>query len=321
MPKQQGQLGAKLSSLRPQIKTRVAPEKKVHEKGGDFGHRLPPVQNWSRDGEDHINLWEEGEVELGRILSHRYELEFDHTQLGRFKTMEALDRYVMSRDRDDRIRNLTGPALKKFAKNLVLAPVINFRAIVMDANWQRIKQYPDLATAVKESTLPFDVYYIIRDSGVRVRPARASWFLAGYEELRRALKEDREPNFDFLKDNKDAGTYEFIHRKAAPVKKAAPVAQKSGAGKKVLNKKPPALESSKGNPDDRQALRKDLKTLEVQALATAVAGTAEALVAATGELSQLNASTVVEPVAEAPAAEAPEAAALTQPVAETVQES
>lgn len=270
--KPQGQLHTKLAGLRPQIMTRPG-----KNGGSDFGITLPAVHTWTADGVDHINLWEEGETELGRILSHRCELVFDHSHLGRFKTMEALDKYVMSRDRDDRIRNLTGPALKKHTANIVNAPVTNFRAIIMDSNWQRVKQYPDLANVMKDSTLPFDVYYILRTSGMRVRPTRYQWLIAGFEEIRRALKEGREPDFNFLKEKKEAETYEFIHRKGAKpanVQAKKPAAKPQQAATPKAGKTKPALEIV-SQPGQRDDLKNDAAVLgaEVSSNVTIAADT------------------------------------------------
>lgn len=158
------------------------------------------VNQLVKDGEDHINIWNKAETELGQFLAHDSDLKFRHSVLGHFSNMEALWFYVQSEERDDRTRNLHGQKLKKFAKDLTTIRVDNFRAIIMDSNYQRIKTYPALVQHVVASTAPFELYYVDRNTGMRMRPPYFHWFLEGMEEIRSALKENREPNFSSLLD-------------------------------------------------------------------------------------------------------------------------
>ena len=59
----------------------------------------PSIQfNPEDDGITHINIWFQGKTELGRMLSHFYELPFTHPFFGDFKTMEGLWRYIQNKD-------------------------------------------------------------------------------------------------------------------------------------------------------------------------------------------------------------------------------
>jgi hypothetical protein len=135
--------------------------------------------------------------------------------------MDSFWHYIRSSERDDRIRNMKPKALKRFASELTMAHVPNFRAIIMDSNWQKIKQHPAVAEAMKESTLPFEFYYVTRE-GLRIRPNYFKWFLWGMEEIRLALKEGREPDFSRIKDHREGGIYDHVmprvqKQQAAPV--------------------------------------------------------------------------------------------------------
>ena len=85
----------------------------------------------------------------------------------------------------------------------------NFRAIIMDSNYQRIKQYEPIVQAMIESVHPFDCYYVAAESQLRTRPIFFKWLTMGFEEIRSALKQDREPNFNFLLDRQDTDIYQF----------------------------------------------------------------------------------------------------------------
>jgi hypothetical protein len=46
-----------------------------------------------------------------------------------------------------------------------------------------------------------ECYYIYkREDGVRIRPDCGPWLILGFDEIRKALREDRLPSFEFLKN-------------------------------------------------------------------------------------------------------------------------
>jgi hypothetical protein len=199
-----GNMHDQLKSLLPNVRT---------TKSGRQNNRNPMIspEMLGNDGDDHINIWDEGKTDLGKVLAHSTSIAFSHSIFGRFNSMEAFWHYIRSEERDDRIRVINSKALKKFVSKLTNVRVPNFRAIIMDSNWQKVNQYPAIVNAIKESTLPFDCYYVYqRTGGVRIRPVWAHWVIPGFEEIRRALKEDREPNFDNLKDTKNIGIYDAV---------------------------------------------------------------------------------------------------------------
>lgn len=185
---------------------------------------LPAPSESGVDGEEHINIWEFGATALGRDLSHSGNLPIEHEIFGNFSNMEAFWYYIRSTERDDRIRTMRGRQLKQFAEKLTSVRVPNFCAIIMDSNWQKIKQHPAVLESLKESTLPFDCYFTYkRTDGVRIRPSFSYWLIDGFNEIRAALKEGREPNFDAFKNNKSIGIYDSaLNVKQKPKKKPAP---------------------------------------------------------------------------------------------------
>jgi len=199
-----------------------------------------------KDGEDHINIWESGDTELGQLLSHRSRIPLRHNIFGKFVNIESFWHYIRSKERDDRIRTMGGQKLHAFAKKLTDCRVVNFKAIIMDANWQRVSSNLDLVTNICDSSLPFDCYYVNRHSGVRVRPTFFKWFIQGYEEIRKALKESREPNFQFLLDEKDSTIYQYAIITSESMKKEATMLEnkKKQFNKIKMNNKPVHLAMS-----------------------------------------------------------------------------
>lgn len=172
---------------------------------------LPNISAMGTDGVDHINIYTQGETELGRNLTHTARLSLNHSIFGRFDSMQSFWEYIRSEERDDRLRNLHGERLRRMVKKLTPAKVRNFRAIIMDANYQKIKQHPELVKAILASDKPFDCWYRYnRNNGVPVRPGYAHWLIWGYEEIRTALKEGREPDFGELMESRKIGLFEDV---------------------------------------------------------------------------------------------------------------
>ena len=172
-----------------------------------------PLRNANEVGDDgvhHINVWADGETNLGRGLSHGINCKFNHSVFGEFICMESFWHYIRSKERDDRIRILFGFKLNSFNKDLTHINVPNFKAVIVDANYQKILQYPAMMSDLRESELPFDCYFYrtIGDEKVRQRPAFSSWLIWGLDEIRNSLKEDRDPDFSPLIDNPDVDIYE-----------------------------------------------------------------------------------------------------------------
>ncbi len=159
---------------------------------------MPPLSRYKKDGEDHINIWERGETELGRFLAHGTNTPFHHPVFGMFSNVECFWHYIRSEERDDRIRTMTSISGKKFSENFTPVKVPNFYAVIMDTNWVKIKEYPNMLNAIKENNLPLEMYYIYRDKGAAIRPMFAAWVLEGFKEIEKAIKDNRDPDFKFL---------------------------------------------------------------------------------------------------------------------------
>lgn len=175
----------------------------------DFMKPYRDVMTLLEDGVDHINIWSSATTDLGSVLDHAGPLPLNHSVFGYFDTMTAFWYYIQSEERDDRIRGMQPLAAYRFGKMMTSRRVINFRAIIADSNWQRIKSKPLLIKLLEQSDLPFDAYRVNNETGLRTRPPFFGWLLWSFEEIRKAVKENREPNFSSLLDRRNTDIYEF----------------------------------------------------------------------------------------------------------------
>lgn len=159
------------------------------------------------DGVDHINVTDDAVTSLGRSLSYRAKRPFVHTHFGNFNSVEGFWYYIQSVERDDRLRIMNAMAIKKFASKLTKRPVAkNFKAIILDANYQKIINDRRILAEIKDSILPFENYYT-NEHGIKIRPKYFFWMLPGLEEIRTAIKEDRLPDFTSMYDDQKIGLF------------------------------------------------------------------------------------------------------------------
>lgn len=188
-----------LKSKAPRIKPKKVPKP------------IPSPERLLGDGVDHINIWDSATTKIGQFLSHDKNNIVRHPLLGTFSNMYSLWYYVSSKERDDSIRTMRGKPLKLFASYLTSIIVPNFKAIIADTQWKRVKANKAIYEEIRKSTLPYECYYIPNANGIKVRPSFFKWLLAIHEEIRKAIKENREPNFDIFLDVKGSGIYDFIN--------------------------------------------------------------------------------------------------------------
>lgn len=213
-PRFENALSAKLARVRGSIR-----QNRLH-RTLDVRDPLPDAMTIGEDGVTHINIWENAITDLGQALAHSTRFSFKHPVFGRFNNMESFWHYLRSEERDDRIRVMSGRALKSFATKLTPRRITNFRALIMDANWQKVRQYPEISDAMRDSTMNFDCYYVYRrKNGIRIRPTFAHWMIKGFEEIRMALKNDRNPDFNFLMDDPSKHLYAGLLPPAPVVEK------------------------------------------------------------------------------------------------------
>lgn len=163
--------------------------------------------NFGKEGEDHINISNQSETRLGRVLDPSYLKVINYRHAGKFNSVLSLWYWVRSKDLDDNFRRLTGRKLKLYAKNNGVYGnyVPNFKAIIAYATWLKVKSYPEVLKALKEmpDDMKFLSYHIVKSSNLRVCTNYASLIISIANEIKRAVKEGVEPDFDKFVDAPD----------------------------------------------------------------------------------------------------------------------
>lgn len=163
-----------------------------------------------KDGEDHINISQHGNTELGRALANETPIPVEHPLFGKFRSVTGFWYYIKSQERNEKCRKLVGRGLKELSKTMTLAHVKNFRAIMLDTIWNKIKQNPAIGTVMIETDLPYECYYEDKVNNSRKRLNYAGWFVCGLQDMRDALIQGIEPDFREYLDIRGSDIYEFV---------------------------------------------------------------------------------------------------------------
>lgn len=177
----------------------------------------PAVMRLGEDGVTHINIWHNGVNRVGRDLSYGSKALLEHPIFGNFNSLSHFWKWLQCESRDDRLRDIPSNLLYDAAASLKTARVPNFSALILDAIWHRTKDNRSLCNAIANSTLPFDCYRTDRQTLIRTRPAYFHWFIEGIEEIRKAIKENRDPNFTPWMDDKENDLYCHEIPPSAPI--------------------------------------------------------------------------------------------------------
>ena len=169
---------------------------------------LPATHTIGVDGVDHINTWYGGTA-LGRQMAMAHPHQFRHPVYGSFISVEAFYFWIASPERPDRLRWMNHNQLVSHRRSDGNSRVINIKALTMDAVWVMLEQTPELAELVKnkKKEVRFD-HYRTEPNGLRVRSPWSTWWVLGLEEIARALRGNRKPNFGFLMDPGSTWIYE-----------------------------------------------------------------------------------------------------------------
>lgn len=182
------------ASFREQLKAVKPAVKVATQKIGN----LPDSANaWVKDGLDHINIARQSATNIGKTLNLDYIRNWEHSVLGPFRCINSLWYFLRAKHRTDAIRSLAGPELRRFVDTRCDGfggHLPNFRIMILDSMYKRVKSCHDIAAEIVRTVLPFDSYRE-NESGIRIRFEHTPWIAAGYEEIRSALKENRAPDF------------------------------------------------------------------------------------------------------------------------------
>lgn len=195
MNRTSGSFKEQLASVKKENAKRQSKNHQEFE-GYRFFPNLPHPTKWEQDGVDHINISSMGCTELGPALYIGTRLKFTHAEFGEFHSLSNFWGYIETNAANERLRFLSTTARMEELKRHERHQVQYISFIILDAAWQRIQQLPPLLEAIKNSTLPFDNYFVGETSFLaRWRRSISPWVVEGYELIREALKNGTQPDF------------------------------------------------------------------------------------------------------------------------------
>lgn len=170
--------------------------------------------NFGPEGVDHININAQSNLMIGKMLDPVYVSVFHYKHIGRFASVMGLWYWLRSEDQDDVYRQLVAYRLKRYAdsKSSRGNYVPNFKAIIAKATWMKIKDNRLLREEIKklDPTIALISYYSIKSSNVRICTNYAYVIVDIATEMIKAVKEDREPDFNLFVDKPRLATKGFL---------------------------------------------------------------------------------------------------------------
>ena len=171
------------------------------------------------DGKDHVNISITGDTELGRMLSPEWVSKFVHPVLGPFDHMTGFWTYSKSKSHADYYRSAKPSNCLNFAKEHDdnVTNVANFKAVILSGIYNKIMQNEKLKNLVKGNDLKFEIYFTkIHEEDnegskisyiIKIPSPYSKWMIGIYEEARKAVQEDREPDYSKFRDKKTTPLY------------------------------------------------------------------------------------------------------------------
>jgi hypothetical protein len=209
---QDNNLGDKLKTLIHEANNNKNKDMSNKNPNKRITHNLPDPKTYKGDNVDHLLISYVSKTKIGKTLKRNSPTIFNHNILGTFRSIENFILYINTVDRTDNLRRIYGTHLYEAYTKCTKNKVNNLEYIVADAVWQMVNGTSNLLVALRKrlitSTLPFDIYtkhITLTDDGVvkhefYKRPSYTTQYLFTIEEIRKALKENREPDFSILKD-------------------------------------------------------------------------------------------------------------------------
>lgn len=156
------------------------------------------------DGEDHINIWINGETKLGRILDPVYLKTINYNYIGKFASVQNLWFWLRTPSMDDSIRRMNARALRAYiqSQGIRFRHVPNFKAIIGSATWYKVKGYWHIIKELKnlDPSIKFLSYYTMKSSGLRVATSYSAMMIEIADIIRDAVQKGVEPDFTPLCD-------------------------------------------------------------------------------------------------------------------------
>lgn len=163
--------------------------------------------NFKEDGVDHANISITSSQELWKVLAPEYAKVINYPHIGKFNSVMSLWYWVRSSNFDDNVRSRTGRALLKYIQNSdqfgEFVPC--FKSIMGWATWLKVKKYPHLLEQLRnfDENKKLLSYRKVASSDVRIATPYAGMMIGIVEEIIKAVKAGRDPNFDSFITERD----------------------------------------------------------------------------------------------------------------------
>lgn len=199
-------------------------QKKPFKSFKEFGVKMIPQVTeipslpsmWKGDGVDHINTHWSGKTKI-KMLSMADRHRLHHPVLGMFESIEHFWIFIRAARPDDRMRTLPKNQVMRILEltgGIERERRANTKALLAEMFYLKLLSNPHFYKTCKENDLPFDCY----DNATGMIPTRdrnSSWLLPAFEEIRKAIRENRLPSFsrllslEWMRENDIApGSYE-----------------------------------------------------------------------------------------------------------------
>lgn len=174
--------------------------------------RIKTPLGYFQDGVDHVNVGTGATTSLGQRLSLGHAQQFVIESDGPFLTIAGYWFYLLSEDQDNQFRDKNeGQVFNLKNKKRLKFNVPGFQEKIAKAYWDKINQVPGLRGAIMGNKLPFDAYYIFGEYNPKFENAQhtiedrsAKWIVPFFEEVRKALRERREPDYSCVRESLEA---------------------------------------------------------------------------------------------------------------------
>ncbi len=159
----------------------------------------PPVSSrgflMANDGKDHINISNNGNTQLGKLLSDYAYTPFRHPYFGPFDSLIGFMYWRTTGNQHDELRYLSGHRARTYgmskAEQRIVDPHVH--ADIVAALYQKIIQFEGLKEMVVANSLPYDQYYEWGPMKMLVSPRNHKRIVAGMQEIATALKKGEQP--------------------------------------------------------------------------------------------------------------------------------
>jgi hypothetical protein len=292
------------------------PQREIPWRRRDYGYHFTVLDRLQEEGVDHINIATASTTQLGRLLGpESTAVGFEHPEHGLFRTTLGYLWWLRDENKAEIFRsgniNRIRLQINSYRRARTLRPNagqnVPFHYLV--SMWLRLKSNLAMALLLRDSTVPFDMYYVEKETNVRVRLEDSHWACAVVEECRRALKKRRAPKWQRFATHElsaqDSQTLEFF----TPIELPQPLTEAQIAEREVRERE--RLLKAESRRVKNQPRRQDKKVEEAPSVAEVAAQQPQEVAEQVGEtgvdLGQKTSDSSVEvvetPTQEAPAAE------------------